>query len=110
MCCSKQASCCGGGPEEGVFVSGLVYLTACLARMTDEGGGEVCRGDGGSGDGWWVVVLLAVVVFVSQPASERHSTDDLKLAMSDDARLPSPSQLQPARLEARRHPQSIHKC
>jgi len=43
------------------------------------------------------VVLLAavVVVLVSQPASERHSTDDLKLAMSDDARLRSPSPLSP---------------
>jgi hypothetical protein len=53
--------------SEGVSVD----VAPCLARMTDEGCGEMCRGDGEGGDGWVVVVVVVVVVlFVSQPASQ----------------------------------------
>jgi hypothetical protein len=73
MCCSGQASCCGGGPKERVSVGVLVYAASGLARMTDEGGGEMCRGDGEGGDGWWVVLVVVVVLFVGQPARERRA-------------------------------------
>ena len=43
MYCRRRASCCGGGPDEGVSVGVLVYLAPCLARMTDEGA-ERCVG------------------------------------------------------------------
>ena len=109
MCCSGQASCCGGGPEVGVSVGVSVYSAPCLARMTDERGGEMCRGDEGSGDEWWVVGRSSGGGGIrSQPASQRetNSTDDLKLALPDDACLRFAVTL---RLEARRHAQTINQ-